>query len=67
MLQLLKLNLRAGFGLSFARVHELAFVEEVGIGLLAIVEGLRRAFLCVLRRAAERDLRRLVIDGMSNT
>ena len=52
-------------GLRLARSHELAFIEKVGVALVALVEILRRVLrrhLVWILRAAERDLRRLVVD-----
>ena len=44
---------------------ELALVEEVGIGIVGFVEGLRLALVRVLG-APKRDLRGLVVDGIES-
>ena len=54
-------------GLRLARSHELAFVEEVGVALVALIEILRRVLrrhLVWILRAAKRDLRRLFVTGI---
>ena len=63
----LQAELARWLGLRLARSHELAFIEEVGVALVALIEILR----CVLRRhlvwilrAAKRDLRRLLVTGI---
>ena len=54
-------------GLRLARSHELAFVEEVGVALVALIEILRRVLwrhLVWILGAAKRDLRRLFVTGI---
>ena len=67
MLRLFRLNLRAGLASASPGVDKLAFIEEVGVALVALVEILRRVLrrhLVWILRAAERDLRRLIVDGI---
>ena len=54
-------------GLGCARSHELAFIEEIGIALIALIEVLRRALrrhLIWIMGPAERDLWRLFVTGV---
>ena len=46
MLRLFRLNLRAGLSRRLASDHELAFIEEVGVGLVAVIESLRLRLWC---------------------